>query len=71
MKIHEKIRAIRKEKGVTQTHVANSLSTTVSNYSMKENGKRTITVMELELIAQALEVPTSIFFENEFHVKLN
>lgn len=71
MELYEKIKLIRQSKGVTQTHVANNSNLTVSNYNMKENGKRTITAHELEAIAQALQVPAAIFFEENFHVKLN
>lgn len=69
MKLYEKIKEIRKSKGVSQTFVAKKLNISVSGYSMKESGKRPITTSELEEIANALEVPATIFFEQEFHVK--
>lgn len=71
MELFEKIKMIRQSKGVTQTHVANNSGMTVSNYNMKENGKRTITTDDLEAIARALQVPVTIFFEENIHVKLN
>lgn len=71
MELHEKIKIVRQSKGITQTHVANNSGMTVSNYNMKENGKRTITANEVEAIAQALQVPVAIFFEENIHVKLN
>ncbi|MFP7414328.1 helix-turn-helix domain-containing protein [Priestia filamentosa] len=71
MKLHEKIRFLRKSKGVSQTFIAEKIDMTTSGYSMKESGKRPITTNELEVIAKALEVPATVFFEEEFHVKLN
>ncbi|MDT3763010.1 helix-turn-helix domain-containing protein [Priestia filamentosa] len=71
MKLHEKIRLLRKSKGVSQTFIAEKIDMTTSGYSMKESGKRPITTNELEIIAKALEVPATVFFEEEFHVKLN
>ncbi|AFC32180.1 hypothetical protein PM3016_5480 [Paenibacillus mucilaginosus 3016] len=44
---------------------------TIANYNMKENGKRAITVQELESIAQALDEPVSNFFDENLNVKLN
>lgn len=69
MQIHEKIKVVRKEKGISQTFIANKLNMSVSGYSMKESGRRPITINELEIIADALGVPATIFFEKEFHVK--
>ncbi|MEK5108555.1 helix-turn-helix transcriptional regulator [Cytobacillus sp. FSL K6-0129] len=71
MNLNEKIRAVRKAKNVNQSMIANALHISVQSYSMKETGKRPITTRELELIAQALEIPISNFFENEFNVKFN
>ncbi len=71
MKLHEKIKELRRSKGISQTYVAKKLNITVSGYSMKETGKRSITTNELEEIAKALEVSASIFFKDEFHVKCN
>lgn len=39
MLLHEKIRALRKSKGMSQTFIAERLDMTVSSYNMKENGK--------------------------------
>lgn len=61
----------RKSKGISQTYVAKKLKISVSGYSMKESGKRPINTDELEVIAEALGVSASIFFNDEFHVKLN
>ena len=71
MKLHEKIKAIRRAKNITQSTIALRLNITVQAYSFKENGKRPITTNELEIIASVLEVPASIFFEEDFYLKLN
>ncbi|MCM3110641.1 helix-turn-helix domain-containing protein [Lederbergia lenta] len=71
MLIHEKIKAIRNFKGIKQKPLADALNLTVQAYSFKERGKRPITTTELELIAKQLQVPTSIFFEDNFNVKFN
>lgn len=71
MEVAKKIKAVREAKGITQTYVANNSEMSVQNYNMKENGKRTITAAEVEVIAKALQVPPSIFFEENFNVKLN
>lgn len=71
MELYNRIRDIRKSKGITQTHVAKETGMTVSSYNMKENGKRPISTTELELIALALNEPVANFFDQKFHVKLN
>lgn len=70
MKINEKVRALRKSKGVSQTHMARELNMSISGYNMKELGKRPITANELDKIAKVLGESASIFFDNKFHVKL-
>jgi transcriptional regulator with XRE-family HTH domain len=71
MQLHEKIRLIRRAKDISQIVIANKLNITVQSYSMKETGKRPITTNELEIISEALNFPTSNFFEENFNVKLN
>lgn len=71
MELFERIRIIRQFKGITQTFVATEAGMKVSNYNMKENGKRTIKTNELEAIAKALGEPVAIFFDENIHVKLN
>ncbi|KOP64398.1 hypothetical protein AMS62_03355 [Bacillus sp. FJAT-18019] len=71
MELFERIKFVRQSKGVTQTFVATESGMTISNYNMKENGKRTITAKELEIIAKALGEPIAIFFDENIHVKLN
>lgn len=71
MKLHEKIRAVRKAKNISQIVISNKLNITVQSYSMKETGKRPITTNELEIISNILGVSPSNFFEKEFNIKLN
>ncbi|KML36370.1 helix-turn-helix domain-containing protein [Cytobacillus firmus] len=71
MKLHEKIRAVRKAKNISQIVISNKLNITVQSYSMKETGKRPITTNELEIISNTLGVSPSYFFEKEFNIKLN
>ncbi|MCS0652003.1 helix-turn-helix domain-containing protein [Cytobacillus firmus] len=71
MKLHEKIRAVRKAKNISQIVISNKLNITVQSYSMKETGKRPITTNELEIISNILGVSPSNFFEKEFNLKLN
>lgn len=55
--IHEKLRSIRKQKGISQEKMAKILWTDTSNYSRKERGERKIYNDEWEKIAETLEVP--------------
>ncbi|MGY6209883.1 helix-turn-helix domain-containing protein [Cytobacillus firmus] len=63
MKLHEKIRAVRKAKNISQIVISNKLNITVQSYSMKETGKRPITTNELEIISNILGVSPSNFFD--------
>ncbi len=71
MLLNEKIKAVRNFKGIKQKPIADALELTVQAYSFKERGKRPITTTELELIAKQLDVPISIFFEDNFNVRFN
>lgn len=71
MKLYEKIRLLRKSKGVSQTFVSEKLNITVQAYSLKETGSRPIKTDELEAISEALGVSPSCFFDEKFNVKLN
>lgn len=55
--IYEKLRSIRKQKGISQEKMAKILSTDTSNYSRKERGETKIYNDEWEKIAETLEVP--------------
>ncbi|WP_262497954.1 helix-turn-helix domain-containing protein [Chryseobacterium sp. HMWF035] len=51
------MKKIREEKGMSQEKMAKILSTGISSYSRKENGKSKIHDDEWEKLAKALDVP--------------
>ncbi|KMQ69302.1 hypothetical protein ACM39_04225 [Chryseobacterium sp. FH2] len=55
--IQEKLRNVRKQKGISQEKMAKILSTDTSNYSRKERGETRIHDEEWEKLAKALNVP--------------
>lgn len=57
MMIQEKLRTLRKQKGISQEKMAKILSTDTSNYSRKERGETRIHDEEWQKLAEALEVP--------------
>lgn len=61
----EKLRSVRKRKGITQQQVADFIATDVSNYSRKESGDVSIRNDEWEKIASFLEVPVEEIYEEE------
>lgn len=71
MELFQKLKCVREVKGVTQTFIANAVGMTIGNYNMKEKGKRTISAKEVETISKALQVPATLFFEENFNEKLN
>lgn len=54
--VQEKLRNLRKQKGMSQEKMAKILSTDTSSYSRKENGKSKIHDDEWEKLAKALDV---------------
>ncbi len=62
MKIHERLRALRNAKGITQEYVAHQLSIDPANYGRMERGESRLTVDRLEQVLQVLEVSTERFF---------
>jgi|GEM_PF-4165819 len=60
--IREKIRAIRKEKGISQREMARRLYKSPSAYSRMESGKVKIDVEELTAILDVLEIPLEKVF---------
>ncbi|ASE60631.1 helix-turn-helix transcriptional regulator [Chryseobacterium indologenes] len=52
----EKLRTIRKQKGLTQQQIADIIATDVSNYNRKESGDVRIYDDEWEKLAHALDV---------------
>jgi len=55
-KIGERIRAIRRERGMTQSELAKILDTHFTNVSQIERGLRGVTVQQLVKLAKALNV---------------
>lgn len=56
MELGEKIRKLRKEKGMTQKELSAKLGTTPQNLAQYENGKRNPKIETLQKIADALDV---------------
>ncbi|WCK55387.1 helix-turn-helix transcriptional regulator [Aneurinibacillus sp. Ricciae_BoGa-3] len=67
IKVHERIRQVRKHKGITQVHVAESLAMPVQTYNSYELGRRRITVELLKNISLVLNEPIEIFFEENIY----
>jgi len=61
----EKLRAVRKRKGLTQQQIADIIATDVSNYSRKESGDVKIFKEEWDKIARFLEVPLEEIYESD------
>lgn len=57
MMIQEKLKTLRKQRGISQEKMAKILSTDPSNYSRKERGEIRIHDDEWQKIADALDVP--------------
>lgn len=57
MMIQEKLKTIRKQRGISQEKMAKIISTDPSNYSRKERGEIRIHDEEWQKIANALDVP--------------
>lgn len=55
--IQERLKKLRKQKGMSQEKMAKILSTDTSNYSRKERGETRIHDEEWQKIADALDVP--------------
>ncbi|MFN1215873.1 helix-turn-helix domain-containing protein [Chryseobacterium kwangjuense] len=61
----EKLRSVRKRKGITQQQIADIIATDVSNYSRKESGDVKIFKDEWDKIAGFLEVSLEEIYEGE------
>lgn len=67
MKVNERVRQIRKSKGITQVFVAKSLKIPVQTYNGYELGRRELKADTLKQIAQAINEPVENFFEDEIY----
>ena len=59
------LKAARVRRGLTQKDIAAKLGWTVPSYCMKEKGRRSMSVYDINKISQALKLPSrrkSIFF---------
>lgn len=63
--IHEKLKTLRKQKGISQEKMAKILATDTSNYSRKERGETRIHEDEWKKLADALEVPVEEIKDEE------
>lgn len=63
--VYAKVEQVRIRKGVTKAHIARRCGHTISWYHDISKGRRNMSVEALQKIADALEVPVSIFFEDE------
>ena len=63
--IHLRLKYLRKQKGLKQEDMAKILSTDVSSYSRKENGKSKIYDVEWDKLARILEVPVDEIKDSE------
>lgn len=63
--IGKRIRKIRQNKGVSQTHICAKLGRSTSWLCNIESGYRSINTQELEAVAGVLDVDPAIFFTKE------
>lgn len=71
MKPYEKLKQIRIQKGKTTYELSADTGISQSTISKMENNKRKIDTESMQKIAIALNVPTSIFFDEEDIPQLN
>jgi len=71
MMIQEKLKNLRKQKGLSQEMVAKILSTDSSNYSRKERGDVRIHDKEWEKLADALGVTVDAIKENDSKISID
>ncbi|WP_228372398.1 helix-turn-helix transcriptional regulator [Chryseobacterium daeguense] len=57
MMVQERLKSLRKQKGISQETMAKTLGTDTSNYSRKERGEVKIFDYEWEKLAKVLDVP--------------
>lgn len=65
MKPHERLKAIRIERGLTQAQLAEQLGTSHMVISRMESGHRALSVKWIEVLAAVLRVAPADFFSNE------
>jgi len=63
-KIGQRIKTIREEKELSQKDIAYAADLDRSYIASVENGKRNVSIVNIEKIAHALKVPVKTFFDN-------
>jgi transcriptional regulator with XRE-family HTH domain len=63
--IGEKVRLLRKHAGLTQEKLAELVGVSFQQIQKYENGSTMLNTEKLQLIASALKVPASSFFEDD------
>ena len=64
MRVAERIREVRKGKGISQLFINQQLGKSASWLCNIEQGRRSIKAEELEMVARALGVPVEVLFKN-------
>ena len=68
--IGERIKKQRRELGITQEKLAETLNVTYQQVQRYENGTNSLNLESVQIIADALSVPVSYFFEPEKPLKV-
>ncbi|MDU2064372.1 MAG: helix-turn-helix transcriptional regulator [Sporomusaceae bacterium] len=65
MAVHDNVERIREARGVTKTYIASKIGLSLQGYRHKASGNCKMDVEELKILAFALCVDVSIFFDDE------
>lgn len=68
--IGEKIKRRRRELGISQEQLAETLEVTYQQVQRHENGTNKLNVENIQIVAAALSVPVSYFFEPDKVLKI-
>lgn len=71
MDIGEKIRELRRSKGLKQEFLAEKLNVSINAISQYETGKRNVDLTTLKKLSEILDVPTDYFIDENFTMKTN
>jgi transcriptional regulator with XRE-family HTH domain len=63
--VYDNVEKIRRAKGVTKTHVAQKLKMSLQGYRHMTSGSTRLDVERLKIIAGALGVDPSVFFDDK------
>lgn len=70
-KVVAKMEQLRKQKGITKTHIAKHCGHTVSWYADIAKGRRRAYLDDVFMIAEAMGIPVENFFDHKLSVTLN